>query len=1014
MSPPAISALCFLISDFSMQQSFDFTAPKRARGLVIEAGAGTGKTTAIVGEVLKLLLENETLSPERIVLVTFTEKAAGEIAERIHQALEEIDAGCTAWPAGSPRPLVEVGDAARRACEVQLARIDNLRSQTIHSFCQMLLRQFPIEAGLDPQFRIVEGFERSVLYGELYDAWVDAETRLHPNPEHVAQWELLLGHAGYLFLVRAAILELLNRRDLLQDETLDIGDVAEFEKDLQDAVDALRAHGDADSRITRYVRENRARPRGLDEWIDFLAPIANEIRTEKLKRNQSVALKILRWGEKLGDSAYDRLVSHRAAVALLALARRFIAFLDGEKRRLGVVDFDDLLLRTAALLDNEAVLARVRQQFDYVFVDEFQDTDRVQARILERLGHGTTVVVGDPKQSIYGFRRADPETYGAFTRKLVGDGAEHRVLRDQYRSHPALLNAFNSMFSVLFKEGTPDANVFRPPYHALTAAKEGEPRDAHITFLNGENEPEQIAEWIAARGGELRRYAILFRRRARIDDYLDALDRYGIDYVLPPTGLFLDRPVAVDLAAVLRAIAWPFDRGAEISAARSPYFALTDDEIVAGGEAMKAVRAALAAFVEASRHLTVAQLIEHVIAATGIEAVYAASADGERALRHLEHLRALAFTYDRRIGGSVRQFVDEMAQRRRDPEEMEPSLLDDSSDAVRILTVHAAKGLEFDTVILPDLSFNVRPQELYAVDQPRSLVMRGQFETLSAWRDAGGRTLRDIGREREEAELHRLFYVAVTRARSEVVFVLGEGKAGFAKCVQEIFGPIEFPEEAGREVRMIGDIPVAIEKIVPRQTSSKRRRRLADAALEAELASSPPVEVTIPTPPPVVEPRTPAEIAIARARSRNRARGIAVHRLLERWDGAAPLDPLVAAIAREQDVDEKALHAHVASLRTSKIFRRIAAAETLGREVPIRFLAEGQPVERRIDRWIREDGVDIVVDYKSGDPVESDQEQVRAYCEALARITGRATRGLLWYIERDEQVLLPACGEKVD
>ncbi len=995
------------------QQSFDFTAPKRARALVIEAGAGTGKTTAIVGEVLKLLLENESLSPERIVLVTFTEKAAGEIAERIHQALEEIEAGCEAWPANSPRPLVEVSDAARRACEAQLARIDNLRSQTIHSFCQMLLRQFPIEAGLDPQFRIVEGFERSILYGELYDAWVDAETRLHPSPEHVAQWELLLGHAGYLFQIRAAILDLLNRRDLLQDETLDIGDVAEFEKDLQDAVDALRAHGDADSRITRYVRENAWRPHGLEAWIDYLAPIANEIRTEKLKRNQSVALKILRWGEKLGDSAYDRLVSHRAAVALLALARRFIAFLDEEKRKLGVVDFDDLLLRTAALLDNEAVLARVRQQFDYVFVDEFQDTDRVQARILERLGHGTTVVVGDPKQSIYGFRRADPETYGAFTQTLVAAGAEHRVLRDQYRSHPALLAAFNSMFSLLFAKAAPDANVFRPPYHPLVAAKEGEPRDAHITFLRGQGtgdggqvEPEQIAEWIAARGGELRRYAILFRRRARLDDYLDALDRYGIDYVLPPTGLFLDRPVAVDLIAVLRAIAWPFDRGAEISAARSPYFALTDDEIVAGGEAMKGVRVALAAFAEASRHLTVAQLIEHVIATTGIEAVYAASADGERALRHLEHLRALAFTYDRRIGGSVRQFVDEMAQRRRDPEEMEPSLLDDSSDAVRILTVHAAKGLEFDTVILPDLSFNIRPQELYAVDEPRSLVMRGQFETLSAWRDAGGRTLRDIGREREEAELHRLFYVAVTRARSEVVFVLGDGKAGFAKCVQEIFGPIEFPDEPGREVRMIGDIAVAVEKVAPRQTSSKRRRRLADAALEAELAAAPPVDVVVPTPAPVADIRTAAEIAIARARSRNRARGIAVHRVLERWDGIAPLEPLVAAIAREQDVDEKALHAHVASLRTSKVFQRIAAAETLGREVPIRFLAEGQPVERRIDRWIREDGVDVVVDYKSGDPVDRDREQVQAYCQALAKITGRPARGLLWYIESDRAIEL--------
>src|SRR6266508_1656544 len=128
------------------QQTFDFTSlpqqPLR-RNVVIEAGAGTGKTTAIVGEVLKLLLENEELAPERIVLVTFTEKAAGEIAERIHQALADVEAGCTAWPPGSPRPLYEVPDSARRACETQLARIDNLRSQTIHSFCQLLLRQFP-------------------------------------------------------------------------------------------------------------------------------------------------------------------------------------------------------------------------------------------------------------------------------------------------------------------------------------------------------------------------------------------------------------------------------------------------------------------------------------------------------------------------------------------------------------------------------------------------------------------------------------------------------------------------------------------------------------------------------------------------------------------------------------------------------------------------------------------------------------------------------------------------------
>src|ERR1051326_1789970 len=367
----------------------------------------------------------------------------------------------------------------------------------------------------------------------LPDAAAAVPDRGRPRPPppaaRVAVGDPLLRHAGYLFQIRAAVLALLDRRDLLQDETLDAGDVAEFEDALQEAVDEIRANGDDDSRITRYVRENAQRPRGLDAWIDYLGPIANDIRTEKLgKKNSRDAMKMLRWGD-IGDSAYDRLVSHRAAVALLALARRFIAFLDDEKRKLGVVDFDDLLLRTAALLENDDVLARVRRQFDYVFVDEFQDTDRVQARILERLGHGTTIVVGDPKQSIYGFRRADPETYGAFTRRLVDGGAEYRVIRDQYRSHPALLNAFNSMFAALFENAAPDPNVFRPEYPPLVAAKSGEPRDAHITFLHGgENslaEAEQIAEWIAARGGELRRYAILLRRTAKLDDYLDALQR---------------------------------------------------------------------------------------------------------------------------------------------------------------------------------------------------------------------------------------------------------------------------------------------------------------------------------------------------------------------------------------------------------------------------------------------------------------------------------------------------------
>ncbi|MGH9423165.1 MAG: UvrD-helicase domain-containing protein, partial [Thermoanaerobaculia bacterium] len=362
------------MSAIAVQSSFSFDAPKR-RNVVIEAGAGTGKTTAIVAEVLKLLLGDETLSPDRIVLVTFTEKAAGEIADRIHQALTELelrfDSGQDAsWPIDSATPLFEVPDGKRddyrRACATQIARIESLRSQTIHSFCQSLLRQFPIEAGLDPQFTIIEGFERSLLYGELYDAWVDQETRLHPTPEIRRDWEVLLEHVGYLFLVRNIILPLLDRRDLLLDDTYDLGSLELVEHELLIAIERLRVC-DAGSvaTICDYLRDHPSPRRGsdIDTWLAYLRPIANAIRTSDLPKGKAAqfndAVRMLRADKDKSNSIYDRLLSHRAAVSLLAMMRRFMAFLEEEKRKRGVVDFDDLLLRTLAVLDDETAVETV-------------------------------------------------------------------------------------------------------------------------------------------------------------------------------------------------------------------------------------------------------------------------------------------------------------------------------------------------------------------------------------------------------------------------------------------------------------------------------------------------------------------------------------------------------------------------------------------------------------------------------------------------------------------------------
>jgi ATP-dependent helicase/nuclease subunit A len=1047
----------------TLQQSFSFgrneeTTDSRhrlssaPRNLVIEAGAGTGKTTAIVAEVLKLMLGREDLAPERIVLMTFTEKAAGEIAERIRTALEELQStGAREWPIGSPSPLLTIDDAERTRTALQhhLANIDTLRSQTIHSFCQSLLRTFPIEAGLDPQFKIIEGFERSLLYGQVYDAWLDAETRVDPQAEIVAEWELLFAHAGYLFQIRDLVLTLSERRDLLAEQEYGFGDFGEVRESLLDAIHTVRrcdddAGDEQARRIFGYIRETEPRCDSLDEAIAYLQPIASAIREANLPRKGVLkdVLKILRAGDK-GRSLYDRLASHRAAMALVALTRRFLAFLDAEKRKLGVVDFDDLLLRTLALLDDPTVLQRARGQFDTIFVDEFQDTDRTQARIIERLGTdtsgayvpGRTIVVGDPKQSIYGFRRADPETYYRMTEELARGGAERRILGEQFRSDPPLLDSINAMFARLFpRDQQHDPNVFRPAYHPLQArAKTRRELDARVTLLHASHddksdrffaEAEAIAEWIRAnRDGsekDLQRFAILFRRLTRIDDYLDTLDRYGIEYVLPPTRLFLDRTAPVDLVAVLRAIAYPFDRGAQISAARSPYFALTDVEIFNGQDAWRTFEETLQRYRGASRHLTVSQLIDLVIETTGIERVYDAAADGGRSVRHLEHVRAIAFEYDQRLGGSVRQFVDEITRRRSEPEEMEPTLADETQNAVRILTVHAAKGLEFDTVILPDLSVQPPPSDigLYTVEEPKRLVMTGRAQSISANFSfaADGSKLKKIGAQREDAETQRLFYVAVTRAKSEVVFVVNPDEkkpAGFLRCLLGVIAePLTWPE-SGREVRETEIGAVAFEKLEVHGVGDQTRRRLRDSALEARLASMNIVPLDIASPPDVAQPLPSAIVASKRTSARNRAAGTLLHRVLELWDGRSDAEPLLRRLATEAAADADAVASvrkRLAVIARSDTLQWIARGETIGRELTIRYVENDTLIERRIDRLVRIDGRDLVIDYKSGHAPEqriaTDKLQVARYCEAVRAMTGRECSGMLWYVDEDRTVVV--------
>ena len=394
----------------------------------------------------------------------------------------------------------------------------------------------------------------------------------------------------------------------------------------------------------------------------------------------------------------------------------------------------------------------------------------------------------------------------------------------------------------------------------------------------------------------------------------------------------------------------------------------------------------------------------------------------------------IAFQYDQKIGGSIRQFVDEIERRRQEPEETEPSLADDDSNAVRIMTVHAAKGLEFDTVILPDLVFPAKgggdKQQLFVVEEPRSLVMTGRAQSFSAhYRfTAAGARLKSVAGEREKAETRRLFYVAVTRAITDVVFVCNTAAFkddGFLGCLAQAFAFEKdsfdglWPEEPGRTLQtcQLGGVavPVAFEKMTLRDVARRSSRRLHDEALEQSLIAGPIVGVSLPSPALPPTRLSPAEAAMARASSKKRAAGTLLHRFLERWDGKAAVDVLLAKLGSEAAATPQVLalvRKRIAVLRQSPALLRIERATTIGRELPIRFIDEtGRVVERRIDRLIRESGVEIVIDYKSGAPDEErlqrDRDQVAQYCRAIARMTGRPCRGLLWYVDADHDSLVP-------
>lgn len=440
------------------------------RNVMVEAAAGTGKTTELIGRIVEVIVRGIARVPG-IAALTFTEKAAGELKLRLRSELERARANAS----GETLPRIDQA----------LLELEEARVSTIHTFCADLLRERPVEAGVDPAFRVLSEAEADRLLRTSVDFWL--QRKLGEPPEGLRRLLRRIPRRvddDPIEALRRGVKELADWRDFSAAWQRDPFDRAEETTALVAAVhafaDLLRDCGDPNndnlykdaSAALRVSDELRRREPLGERDDDYL-----EARLIDLLRwpfTEARGGRGGRFGRNTGRAevrqSYEKLLFQlrafeaRANADLAALLhhelRGAIDHYEEQKRRLGALDFVDLLLHVRDMLRNHPeVLGHFQREITHTFVDEFQDTDPIQVEILmmlvgEQPKPGKLFLVGDPKQSIYRFRRADLGMYAEVKERLRASGALLLDLTTSFRSVPDIQNFVNTAFRAVMNGDT--------------------------------------------------------------------------------------------------------------------------------------------------------------------------------------------------------------------------------------------------------------------------------------------------------------------------------------------------------------------------------------------------------------------------------------------------------------------------------------------------------------------------------------------------------------------------------
>jgi ATP-dependent helicase/nuclease subunit A len=1063
--------------------------------LYIEAGAGTGKTDALVRR-LTALLASGTARPDQVAAITFTRAAAFEMRTRLRSALET-------------QVTREPDETKRTALGAVVDQLDALTIQTIHAFALALLKERPLDIGLPPVIEPLDDIESAAQFDEQWDEWF--RERIESDDDLIAA----LGIANRLGLTAPAdrLKELAN----LLDERLDSLDVNAFRyhgppppglpvKLLQDALSEVTGMvagvPDQSDTLCRFVLEIFAPE---VESLLALAGDATDVSAAdlagvpSLKPNGRQKGASSRWKDAPGgdaslehlrslldelqaavDSCLDVLKKSTAGI-LFTTAIDFASKYSQERRATGQLTFhDQLVLARDLLRSSDAARAHVQDRFRFVLVDEFQDTDPVQIELLKLLAggandgefrNGNLFLVGDPKQSIYRFRGADPVSAKDFAVQ-VGESGAKLHLSENHRSLPGILQWVNVVFSRWMQDGKVDdqADYSELRWEEKLGGAESEIGGVPVQWFGGPVEVNadgarqlefgRIATIAAAAGAGAFRVrergsndevewrdskfddvAILVKSRTGIEVLEDELVEKKVPYVLEGQAMLFSSQDVRDLHSCLTAIDDPANQVAVLAAVRSAAYSCPDNDLLdwkhAGGgfsytdqlptngpASVGAAFDSLLRYHRLSREVQTSELVERFIRERRLREKAALARRGPERMRRLDLISELAYTLGDSDGVTLRDFTRWLKQQADDNARMPERISQgEVSGAVRVMTIHGSKGLEFPVVILPVASGGSRGMDSVKVkrwmaddgveqialqlgDKNTGLASEGMEQANE--QDATGSKLENV----------RLMYVAATRARDHLFVSRFRGMRAREALIDNIESHLGGDEHLWREwVEPVGAVkqgsvtPPQVDTVARRTVWEQRRvdaigaasrsRYTTPTALKPDKAQHEPL------------PKEPSEDLDTETTRRGRGateRGRAVHAVLQlvnlgEWT-PADVSSLSHRMAHEHAVggDDELVTALAMNALGTPVMQRAAAAAGKGevwREVSVAAGLEGVDgeLEGQIDLLFREpDKTLTVVDHKTdylgvGKDLALAAEpyllQMGAYAWAVERVTGQ-------------------------